>query len=158
MHGDTLCTDDLPYQEFRRMVRAPEWQRDFLARPLAERRTEVESCAVAAPKPCREKAPEIMDANPGAIRAALTDHGCTRLIHGHTHRPGRERIPLAAGSAQRWVMSDWDTGRGDALEISPAGQSAASTCRLDQAARQVRLQVGRTFQSDGNPQQAFADA
>jgi UDP-2,3-diacylglucosamine hydrolase len=107
MHGDTLCSDDLPYQEFRRMVRAPEWQRDFLARPLAERRIEVESL--------RRRS----IAN--AIRAALTEHGCTRLIHGHTHRPNHERIQLAAGSAERWVLSDWDTGRGDALEIGPGG-------------------------------------
>ena len=42
MHGDTVCTDDLPYQEFRRMVRSRPWQEDFLARPLAERRAEVE--------------------------------------------------------------------------------------------------------------------
>ena len=62
-----------------------------------------------------------MDANPGAIRAALADHDCTRLIHGHTHRPGHERIQLATASAERWVLSDWDIGRGDALEISPAG-------------------------------------
>lgn len=122
MHGDTLCTDDLPYQEFRRMVRSSEWQRDFLARPLAERRTEVESLRRRSTKAKQKKAPALMDANPGAIRAALADHGCTRLIHGHTHRPGHERIQLATGSAQRWVLSDWDTGRGDALEISPAGQ------------------------------------
>lgn len=121
LHGDTLCTDDLPYQEFRRMVRSARWQRDFLARPLAERRTEVESLRRRSTKAKQEKAPALMDANPGAIRAALADHGCTGLIHGHTHRPGHERIQLATASAERWVLSDWDTGRGDALEISPAG-------------------------------------
>ena len=122
MHGDTLCTDDLPYQEFRRMVRSAQWQRDFLARPLAERRIEVESLRRRSAKAKQEKAAALMDANPGAIRAALADHGCKRLIHGHTHRPGHERIQLAAGSAERWVLSDWDTGRGDALEINPAGE------------------------------------
>ena len=121
LHGDTLCTDDLPYQEFRRMVRSAQWQRDFLARPLAERRIEVESLRRRSTQAKREKPPALMDANPGAIRAALADHDCTRLIHGHTHRPGHERIQLATDSAQRWVLSDWDIGRGDALEISPAG-------------------------------------
>jgi UDP-2,3-diacylglucosamine hydrolase len=121
MHGDTLCSDDLPYQEFRRMVRAPEWQRDFLARPLAERRIEVESLRRRSIEAMKSKTAEIMDANANAIRAALTEHGCTRLIHGHTHRPNHERIQLAAGSAERWVLSDWDTGRGDALEIGPGG-------------------------------------
>jgi UDP-2,3-diacylglucosamine hydrolase len=122
LHGDTLCTDDLPYQEFRRMVRSTQWQRDFLARPLAERRIEVESLRRRSTRAKQEKAPALMDANPGAIRAALAEHGCTRLIHGHTHRPGHERIQLATGSAERWVLSDWDTGRGDALEIGPAGE------------------------------------
>jgi hypothetical protein len=28
---------------------------------------------------------------------------------------------LASGNAERWVLSDWDTGRGDALEIDAAG-------------------------------------
>ena len=37
-HGDLLCLADVDYQRFRRMVRSPEWQADFLALPLAERR------------------------------------------------------------------------------------------------------------------------
>ena len=122
MHGDTVCTDDLPYQEFRRMVRAKEWQQDFLARPLPERRIEVESLRRRSAEAMLGKTAAIMDANAAAIRAALSAHGCTRLIHGHTHRPGREDIKLTDGSdAERWVLSDWDTGRGDALEIGPAG-------------------------------------
>lgn len=121
LHGDTVCTDDLPYQEFRRMVRSKEWQEGFLARPLSERRAEVESMRRRSVEATQGKTAAIMDANPAAINAALTAHGCTRLIHGHTHRPNHEQIQLAAGRAERWVLSDWDTGRGDALEISSAG-------------------------------------
>lgn len=121
MHGDTICTDDLPYQEFRRMVRAPEWQKNFLARPLPERRAEVESLRRRSAAAMQGKTAAIMDANAAAIRTALTAHGCTRLIHGHTHRPGHEVLQLESGSAERWVLSDWDTGRGDALEIDAAG-------------------------------------
>jgi UDP-2,3-diacylglucosamine hydrolase len=130
MHGDTVCTDDLPYQEFRRMVRAKDWQADFLARPLAERRAEVENLRRRSAEAMQGKTAAIMDANADAIRAALTAHGCTRLIHGHTHRPGHETITLASGSAERWVLSDWDTGRGDALEIDAAGVR-----RMDLSAR-----------------------
>jgi UDP-2,3-diacylglucosamine hydrolase len=121
MHGDTVCTDDLPYQEFRRMVRGRKWQADFLARPLAERRAEVESLRRRSAEAMQGKTAAIMDANPDAIRQVLTASNCTRLIHGHTHRPGHEQIQLASGSAERWVLSDWDTGRGDALEIDAAG-------------------------------------
>ena len=121
MHGDTVCTDDIPYQEFRQMVRSKEWQRDFLARPLHERRAEVASLRQRSAAAMQGKTAAIMDANTAAIRAALTTHGCSRLIHGHTHRPGREDIQLGAGSAERWILSDWNTDRGDALEISAAG-------------------------------------
>jgi UDP-2,3-diacylglucosamine hydrolase len=121
MHGDTICTDDIPYQEFRQMVRKQEWQKEFLARPLPERRAEVESLRRRSAAAMQGKTAAIMDANADAIRAALMTHGCTRLIHGHTHRPGHEDIQLVSGKAERWVLSDWDTARGDALEISAAG-------------------------------------
>lgn len=121
LHGDTVCTDDLPYQEFRRTVRAAEWQERFLARPLDERRAEVAALRRRSAEAMREKTAEIMDANPAAIRSALEAQGCTRLIHGHTHRPGHEAITLASGPGERWVLSDWDTGRGDALEIGAVG-------------------------------------
>ena len=121
MHGDTVCTDDIAYQQFRQMVRAPEWQKNFLARPLTERRAEVENLRRRSTAAIQGKTAATMGANAAAIRAALTAHGCTRLIHGHTHRPGCEDIQLDSGSAERWVLSDWDTARGDALEISAAG-------------------------------------
>ena len=121
LHGDTVCTDDLPYQEFRRLVRNEEWQRRFLARPLAERRDEVAGLRRRSAEATREKPAAIMDANADAIRAVLSAHGCMRLIHGHTHRPGHETIALPSGNGERYVLSDWETGRGDALEIGPAG-------------------------------------
>jgi UDP-2,3-diacylglucosamine hydrolase len=122
MHGDTLCTDDLPYQEFRRQVRNSAWQKAFLARPLAERRTEVAALRERSREAMQAKSAQIMDVNPAAVRAVLEASGCTQLIHGHTHRPGCEHITLSAGvTAERWVLSDWGTGRGDALELSATG-------------------------------------
>ena len=38
MHGDTLCTDDVDYQNFRTQARNAEWQAPLLAQPLAARR------------------------------------------------------------------------------------------------------------------------
>src|SRR5699024_1803142 len=34
MHGDSLCTRDTAYQQFRTMTRAPQWQQMMLAKPL----------------------------------------------------------------------------------------------------------------------------
>ena len=36
MHGDSLCTDDKDYQEFRNLVRNENWQKDFLSKNLKE--------------------------------------------------------------------------------------------------------------------------
>ena len=35
-HGDSMCIDDLDYQQVRTMVRNPEWQAMMLAKPLVE--------------------------------------------------------------------------------------------------------------------------
>lgn len=118
LHGDTLCTDDLPYQEFRRQVRSPEWQRAFLSRPLSERREEVARLRQRSAEAMQAKPAAIMDVNAGAVVAAFAESGCRRMIHGHTHRPGMH--PTPAGG-ERWVLSDWESGRGDALEIDAAG-------------------------------------
>lgn len=121
MHGDTLCTDDTDYQAFRQQVHTPAWQRDFLARPLAERRAEAAALRQKSRAATKEKSQAIMDVNAEAVRQALAASGCRRLIHGHTHRPGCEHIMLADGVAERWVLSDWDRHRGDALEVSTDG-------------------------------------
>jgi len=42
-HGDTLCTDDVDYQNFRKMVRDHSWQAQFLAQPLVERKLQIEA-------------------------------------------------------------------------------------------------------------------
>lgn len=121
LHGDTLCTDDLPYQAFRRTVRDPAWQREFLARPLADRRAEVATLRRRSQQAVREKTAAIMDVSDAAVRSALAESACQRMIHGHTHRPGRHVLTGAGQEAERWVLSDWDVARGDALEITANG-------------------------------------
>ncbi|MFZ3036155.1 MAG: UDP-2,3-diacylglucosamine diphosphatase [Rugosibacter sp.] len=123
MHGDTLCTDDTDYQAFRALVRNPAWQTDFLARPLATRRAEAAALRAKSQAATAEKSNRIMDVNPAAVKKALLASGCQRLIHGHTHRPCCEQIVLGNNGAmsERWVLSDWETQRGDALELLPDG-------------------------------------
>lgn len=102
-HGDTLCTDDADYQRFRAQVRNPEWQSQFLARPLAERKREIETLRARSEAEKRSKPQEIMDANPDAVVAAMRRHGVAALIHGHTHRQGHHDHTTGT----RWVLGDW---------------------------------------------------
>jgi UDP-2,3-diacylglucosamine hydrolase len=120
MHGDTLCTDDLEYQAWRRKARDPAFQAAFLAKSLPERREAVLQMREKSKEVIRGKSEAIMDVNDEAVRDALRSHGVRRLIHGHTHRPGRHALELDGAPAERWVLPDW-YGRGGYLEVGPSG-------------------------------------
>jgi len=107
MHGDTLCTDDLDYQKVRTMFRDPAWQRSFLAKSLDERRAFAARARTESKVQTATKAEYIMDVNPGAVEKALREHGVTRLLHGHTHRPAVHRFQAGGREAQRIVLGDW---------------------------------------------------
>jgi UDP-2,3-diacylglucosamine hydrolase len=111
MHGDTLCADDEAYARFRAQVRSPEWQRSFLALPLSERKSQIEALRQESEAQKRIKPMQIMDVNPQVVMQALREHGCQRLIHGHTHRPAHHLIDLDGRRCERWVLPDWyETG------------------------------------------------
>jgi len=116
MHGDTLCTDDLDYQAWRRTARSAAWQRDFLDKPVAERRALVQGLREKSKEVIQAKPADIMDVNEAAVREAFRHHDVTRLIHGHTHRPGVHRLEIDGRRCERWVLPDW-YGRGGYLEI-----------------------------------------
>jgi UDP-2,3-diacylglucosamine hydrolase len=104
MHGDTLCTDDHDYQAFRAMVRNPEWQAQFLAKPLLERQqiaAQLRRHSVAA---MSQKSDEIMDVNTAAVTDCFQQNNADVIIHGHTHRPAVHFYPP---DLQRIVLGDW---------------------------------------------------
>lgn len=120
-HGDALCLEDVEYQQFRGMVRSGTWQREFLDKPFEERwavasriRSESQSRKSAAPDTSLWA-----DVDQAEGLAWLEQAGAGLLIHGHTHRPGRESWGDAAG---RVVLSDWDLD---------GGRPRAEVLRLD---------------------------
>jgi UDP-2,3-diacylglucosamine hydrolase len=120
MHGDTLCTDDVEYQAWRRQARDPAFQAAFLAKTPSERHELVRRMREKSRQAARGKSEEIMDVNDAAVRQALRSHGVRRLIHGHTHRPGRHDLEVDGVRCQRWVLPDW-YGRGGYLEVDRRG-------------------------------------
>ena len=119
-HGDTLCTDDLEYQAWRRKARNPAFQAEFLAKSIPERRRLIVLMREKSKEVVQGKSAEIMDVNDGAVRQALRDHGVRRLIHGHTHRPGRHALEVDGARCERWVLPDWYAG-GGYLEVDRSG-------------------------------------
>jgi UDP-2,3-diacylglucosamine hydrolase len=120
-HGDTLCTDDADYQDFRHQVRDPAWQTSFLARPLADRQAEIEELRQRSEREKKIKPLHIMDVNAGAVVAALRQHGASILVHGHTHRQGQHTHSVDGKTCQRWVLGDWHADRGSTLACSAEG-------------------------------------
>lgn len=105
-HGDALCTDDLPYQQFRAISRNRAWQQQFMGQPLPARRAFAAS--IRSESDNRKQGQSLdsyVDLNTAATRTWLTEHACTTLIHGHTHQPAVHDL---GDGLQRIVMSDWD--------------------------------------------------
>ena len=107
LHGDTLCTDDVDYQAYRAQVRRPEFRAHVLSLSLAQRIALAEHYRGESRRLSRDKPPEIMDVNQGAVETAMRAHGVHRLLHGHTHRQAVHDFLLDGAPAQRIVLGDW---------------------------------------------------
>ena len=105
-HGDELCLADSAYQAFRRQVRSPAWQADFLGQPLAARERLARQMRDASEANKRQaKMADWADVDANAALAWMRAAGSVDLVHGHTHRPGSEDL---APGMRRHVLSDWD--------------------------------------------------
>lgn len=124
MHGDLLCTDDVDYQALRRQLRSPAWQSEWSGKSLQERRAIAAAMRAQSIAATGGKSEEIMDVNAQAVRETMLEHGVTRLIHGHTHRPGIHTLDLNGAAAERIVLGDWYAS-GSALVCDASG------CRLE---------------------------
>jgi len=120
MHGDTLCTDDLAYQQYRRQVRDPEWQASVLATPYEDRVGLARNIRSRSDVAKTTKADAIMDVNLNSVSAVLRTQQYPTLIHGHTHRPARHEHVVDGKRCTRWVLADWHES-GAALELAPKG-------------------------------------
>ncbi|CFN69349.1 UDP-2%2C3-diacylglucosamine hydrolase [Bordetella pertussis] len=112
-HGDEYCTDDSAYQQFRAMVRNPQWQAQFLAKSIPERLAMAEQARGESQAANQAKSMEIMDVNPAAVEAALREADVDVLVHGHTHRPARHVLSVDGRKRERWVLPDWDCDHAD---------------------------------------------
>ena len=103
-HGDTLCTDDRVYAEFRATVRSAAWRENMLAKPLEARRRIGAEMRAASAASKANRAENIMDVNQAAVGHLSREHRAATLIHGHTHRPGIHR----SAGLTRYVLGNWD--------------------------------------------------
>lgn len=117
LHGDTLCTDDLPYMKWREVSRRPRTVRDFLAMPVDARRAEVGRMLQAGGQGAPTK-PTVSDA---AVADTFGRHGCGMMVHGHTHSAGIHRGRWGGSARVRYVLPPWSKGRAGYLRVEADG-------------------------------------
>ncbi len=104
MHGDTLCTDDVEYQKFRKMSRDPSWKASVLSQSLEERRAIAKNLRQMSSDANSNKPENIMDVNTTTVDEFMCLYEIKQLIHGHTHRP----LHHQESHGDRWVLGAWD--------------------------------------------------
>lgn len=103
-HGDGFCIDDDAYQQVRALFRSESWQQEVLAQPLAARRELARNLRAQSQATNANKAENIMDVATREVDRVAAECGARRLIHGHTHRPGRHRHSWG----HRYVLGAWE--------------------------------------------------
>ncbi len=108
LHGDTLCTDDTAYQQYRQRIRNPRNMARLLRLPLWIRRCIGAYLRLQSYGYQRIRGKHALsDVNHQAVMTTLQQHQVQRMIHGHTHRPAIH-IHYENGQVyQRFVLSDW---------------------------------------------------
>jgi UDP-2,3-diacylglucosamine hydrolase len=107
MHGDTLCTKDIGYQQFRKKSRSWWWQSIVKSLPLFVRRKIAEDYRKQSAKATSQKSQDIMDVTESEVVKCLEQYNSQILIHGHTHRPFVHDIHANNQPAKRIVLGDW---------------------------------------------------
>ncbi len=112
MHGDTLCTGDVAYQQFRSQTRDPSWQAQFIAQPLSTRVAFAQQARAASTAHQSGLASQgtmeiITDVAADAVSGAFRRFGVDLLIHGHTHRPAVHTLEVEGRPRERIVLGDW---------------------------------------------------
>jgi len=120
-HGDLLCTDDIPYQEFRKKSRTTDWKQNVLTKPLLLRLLVARWYRFRSFFHKRKKTQDIMDVNQQTITQVMQQHDCLRLIHGHTHRPALHDFEINNKPAQRFVLAEWKKDSAELLRWTAEG-------------------------------------
>lgn len=113
-HGDLFCTDDLEYQNFRQLVRNPQWQEDFLSKTIEERIAMAQQLRAISQEKSQQKSQEIMDVNPQTVDSYMQDFAVKKLIHGHTHRMFHHYLD---NGSERIVLGDWSENSGNYIVL-----------------------------------------
>ncbi|WP_017445036.1 UDP-2,3-diacylglucosamine diphosphatase [Gayadomonas joobiniege] len=122
LHGDSLCTQDEPYQKYRKKVRL-KWLQWVFTR-LLSKNTRHKIFGAGRAKSKNKQADQnnmhLLDVNPPAVKKLMQDVSVQLMIHGHTHRPGIHLHDLEPQRGVRIVLGDW-YHQSSVLEVDECG-------------------------------------
>jgi UDP-2,3-diacylglucosamine hydrolase len=107
MHGDTLCTEDVKYQIFRRIVNNVFSRNFFMCWPYKLRTKVWHKIRSAAKKSAEKKSEYLSDVHQATVEIKMKNHDVLCLIHGHTHRQAIHEFKFEGQYAKRIVLGDW---------------------------------------------------
>ncbi len=107
MHGDTLCSEDVKYQVFRRIVNNVLSRNVFMLFPYFLRSEIWHKIRGAAKKSAQNKSEYIIDVSQPTVEKVMKKHDVYCLIHGHTHRQAVHKFKIDGQNARRIVIGDW---------------------------------------------------
>lgn len=104
MHGDLLCTDDIQYLKFRKLVHNKFIQKLFLCLPLFIRRKIAKKLRKSSREHMRDTPKDYLDVTNKGIQEIFRVFTREVLIHGHTHKPAEHPLPM---KKKRIVLGAW---------------------------------------------------
>jgi len=107
MHGDTLCTKDVKYQVFRKIVNNVFSRNFFMCWPYKLRTKVWHKIRGATKRSAEKKSEYLSDVHQATVEAKMKKHDVLCLIHGHTHRQAIHEFKLDGQDAKRIVLGDW---------------------------------------------------
>ncbi|MEM6999012.1 MAG: UDP-2,3-diacylglucosamine diphosphatase [Pseudomonadota bacterium] len=107
MHGDTLCTDDVKYQNWRRFITNPTIKFFYFIMPYALRKRIARDVRSYTAEAVQKKSPDLMDVSHDTVVKTFSEYNTKTIIHGHTHRQAIHDLDLNGSKVQRIVLGDW---------------------------------------------------
>ena len=122
-HGDSLCTDDVSYQRFKKIIRNPVVLGVLKSLPFALKQKLGSFFRSKSREHQSQNHYQPIDVNMAEVQRQM--QGIDVLIHGHTHRPEIQSLPH---NKTRIVLGDWRENEGSAyiLELGSSPQLVLS--------------------------------
>lgn len=120
-HGDEMCTDDVAYLRYRKIIRNPLISWILLKLPFRKRKQIAEQLRKQSRRSQNQNS-RLADVTETGVQAAFARHrALDMIVHGHTHRPNIHQHHAINKTITRYVLPDWHDGTGGYLAIDEQG-------------------------------------